>query len=145
MMMPLVSLKRSQWYESNNTRKIHKQWLELATRAVQRQVSPDTFRWLMWFTSFTVCDFFWWHWICLVEIFSKVPVVLLSELDVPLELFYSLLFLHKLQEKRGEMREKKQTKRTKITLKAHRSSNEDITSTFRKISTIWIQQHQRKS
>jgi len=139
MTTPLVSLKRSQWYESNNTRKIHKQWLELATRAVQRQVSPDTFRWLMWFTSFTVCDFFWWHWICLVEIFSKVSVMLLSELGVPLDLFYFLSYFstnYKRREERGERREKKQTKRTKITLKVHRSSNEDITRTFRKISTI---------
>jgi hypothetical protein len=65
--------------------------------------------------------------------------MLLSELGVPLDLFYFLSYFstnYKRREERGERREKKQTKRTKITLKVHRSSNEDITRTFRKISTI---------
>jgi hypothetical protein len=58
--------------------------------------------------------------------------VLSSELSVPLELFYFLSLISP-QITRGERSEKKQTKRKKITLKTHQSSNKD--STFRKIST----------
>jgi len=68
--------------------------------------------------------------------------VLSSELSVPLELFYFLSLISP-QITRGERSEKKQTKRKKITLKTHQSSNKD--STFRKISTRWIQQLERKS
>ena len=77
------------------------------------------------------------------DLFKSTSGVIIGARCASRVILFSLLFLHKLQEERGERREKKQIKRKKITLKAHQNSNED--NTFRKISTRWIQQPEKKS
>jgi hypothetical protein len=50
------------------------------------------FRPLVWPTSVTVCDFPWCHWICLVEIFLMILVVLFLEFRCASKIFFFLSF-----------------------------------------------------
>lgn len=61
--------------------------------------------------------------------------------------FYLSLFLlsSRIKRRGGERREKKQTKKTKITLEAYRDFDNDPTIIVRNISTRRVQQYQRRS
>jgi len=58
-------------------------------------------------------------------------------------LFFSLFYLFTNYKERED--KKKQRKKEKITLEAHRSSDDDTFYIVRKISTRWIQRHQKIS
>jgi hypothetical protein len=109
-------LERSKWDEFNDTKKGHQLWPEQVTQVAQRQVSPNTFKRIVWLTLFIVCDFFSGCWIHLVEIFLKVLSSLefwcaFSVIFFSLYLFFSLSSCNLWRNKREN----------KITLEAHRA------------------------
>jgi hypothetical protein len=50
------------------------------------------FEWLIWSTLITVDDLLWCHWICLIEIFLMVLVVLFLEFRCASKIFFFLSF-----------------------------------------------------
>ena len=102
----------------------------------------------MWHTPVTVHDLPWCRWICLVEIFSMIPMMSLSEFRCVFRVFFLFLYFFSLLSPPSNLWRKKREKSKKINkkiLKAHQSSGDDTTSTVEKISTRQIQQHQERS
>ena len=84
----IVEKISTRWIQQHQ-RKV-KRWLECAIRAVQRQISPDIFEWLMWPTLVTVCYLSRCYSTRLVNIFSTILVLLSFKFRWVSEFFFSL-------------------------------------------------------
>lgn len=95
MMILSVSLERSRRDEFNDTKKYHKWRTKWAIRAGQRCQGSHVFRLLVWPFPVTVSDISWCRWICLVEIFTTIPIMSSLEFWCDFDVFFFsfLLFL----------------------------------------------------
>jgi hypothetical protein len=58
------------------------------------QVSFTTFGWLIWLALSNVGNLNWYHWICLIEIFPTILVMLLLEFWSVSKIFFLFFFSH---------------------------------------------------
>lgn len=70
-----VSLKRSLQNESNDINKVHQRWTSELYLSSKINESLAVFEWQVWYTRVTICDFSWFYWIRLVEIFLIVTII----------------------------------------------------------------------